>query len=416
MITKSSTLLLKYSETRFRTEYICKPLKTEDYVVQPIVDVSPPKWHLGHTTWFFETFLLKEYLTDYEVFNVDFNYLFNSYYESVGARVIRTDRGNITRPSVDEVMAYRAYVDQHMSLLLNSNLNQKEEELVVLGLQHEQQHQELLIYDIKYILGKNPLFPAYELAVPKSISDVKPMSWYDVEAGIYKVGFEGKGFSFDNEHGRHQVYLEQFVIADRLTTNGEYLDFMNDGGYTNFKYWLSDAWEWVSANAIQAPEHWHFQEGKWYQYNLKGGLQLVDINTPVTHISFYEADAYAKWKELRLPTEFEWEVACKMYGKIDDQSNLGDSNIFSPQQASVLNNQFFGDVWEWTASAYRPYPFYEAPEGAVGEYNGKFMINQMILRGGSCATPKNHIRVTYRNFFHPQLRWMFSGIRLAKHV
>ena len=414
MITDSISLLSKFKQVRLQTEKICRPLKPEDYVVQPIVDVSPPKWHLGHTTWFFETFILVPFLKDYSLFNHDYGYLFNSYYETVGARVIRTDRGNITRPGVQEVLAYRAYVDEHMEVLLKSETKSELNDLLQLGLQHEQQHQELLIYDIKYILGKNPLFPAYQNDIISHNSDFDTSKWLEVEGGNYSVGFDMEGFSFDNEHGLHQVYLHDYAITDRLVTNREYLEFINDCGYSNFRHWLADAWEWVNANNIKAPEHWHFQDGKWHQYKMNGGLQPVELNAPVTHISFFEADAFAKWKGLRLPTEFEWEVACKQFGNLATAQGFSDSGIFEPQSSS--DNQFYGEVWEWTASAYRPYPYYEAPEGAVGEYNGKFMVNQMVLRGGSCATPKDHIRATYRNFFHPHLRWMFSGLRLAKHL
>ena len=311
-------------------------------------------------------------------------------------------------------MAYRAYVDEHMEMFLNTETKSEVVDLLELGLQHEQQHQELLIYDIKYILGKNPLFPAYQDKIGKVNSDTKPLEWLNIEEGIYKVGFDKEGFSFDNEHGVHQVYLHEYAIADRLTTNKEYLEFIEDRGYSNFRHWLSDAWEWVKTNEIKAPEHWHFQEGQWHQYNLSGGLQPIDLNAPVTHISFYEADAFAKWKGLRLPTEFEWEVACLQHGNLDAANGFSDNGTLEPQASN--DNQFYGETWEWTASAYRPYPYYEAPEGAVGEYNGKFMVNQMVLRGGSCATPKDHIRATYRNFFHPHLRWMFSGLRLAKHL
>ena len=414
MIVDKTLLSARFLAIRKQTEMICSPLKTEDYVVQPIVDVSPPKWHLGHTTWFFETFILKDHNEGYQEFDPDFNYLFNSYYESVGSRVIRTDRGNITRPSVEEVMKYRAYVNEHMTSFLDNVYDNSLDELIELGLQHEQQHQELLIYDIKYILGKNPLFPAYGSRVEINYYKARDIRWLNVDEGIYEIGFEGDGFSFDNEHGRHKVFLNKYAVTDRLSTNGEYLEFIENGGYKNFRHWLSDGWTWVNENNIEAPEHWHNQDGKWYQYNLNGGLVPIELDCPVTHVSFYEADAFAKWKGLRLPTEEEWEVACNKFGKIDN-SNFSDQTYFQPLPSNS-NNQFYGDCWEWTASAYRPYPYYEAPEGAVGEYNGKFMINQMVLRGGSCATPKNHIRDTYRNFFHPHLRWMFSGIRLAKHL
>jgi ergothioneine biosynthesis protein EgtB len=416
MISALTHISERFLAVRRQTEKICKPLKPEDHVVQPIVDVSPPKWHLGHTTWFFETFILQPNLKGYKIFDPNYNFLFNSYYESVGARVIRTNRGNITRPGVDEVLQYRKYVDNHMSQFLEQTISDEIAALLELGIQHEQQHQELLIYDIKYILGKNPLFPSYEAQSTTLETTSRPMEWLSVEEGLYTIGHEGEKFSFDNEHGRHKVFLHEYAIADKLTTNAEYLEFMQDGGYGNFMPWLSEAWEWVKTNNINSPEHWHLVDGQWHQYCLKGGLLPLDLNAPVTHISFYEADAFAKWKGLRLPTEFEWEITAKMYGSLNDNCNFSDNGHYQPRTAVAGNNQFYGDVWEWTSSAYRPYPYYEAPEGAVGEYNGKFMINQMVLRGGSCATPKNHIRVTYRNFFNPHLRWMFSGLRLAKHL
>lgn len=414
-ITAERISLQHFIEVRKQSEKICQPLKTEDYVVQPIVDVSPPKWHLGHTTWFFETFVLVPHLEGYQVFDESFDYLFNSYYESVGARVIRTDRGNITRPSVEEVLHYRAHVDQHMESLLGNDLDEETVSLIELGLQHEQQHQELLIYDIKYILGHNPLFPAYGNLVEPDNAENTPMRWLGIKEGVYEIGFEGEGFHFDNERGRHKCYLEDFAISDRLVTNAEYLEFIEAGGYQDFRHWLSEAWEWVKTNEIKAPEYWYFIEGQWHNYQLNGGLIPLQMNAPVTHISFFEADAYAKWKGLRLPTEQEWEVACREYGNISAKSVFSDEGGFQTRRAG-LDNQLYGNAWEWTASAYRPYPYYDPPEGAVGEYNGKFMVNQMVLKGGSCATPQNHIRATYRNFFHPHLRWMFSGIRLAKYT
>ena len=397
----------RFLSVRNQTEKICQPLKNEDYVVQPIVDVSPPKWHLGHTTWFFETFILKEYLTGYKEFDQDYNYLFNSYYETVGARVVRTDRGNITRPGVD--------VNQHMKTFLESDYDEALNELIELGMQHEQQHQELLIYDIKYILGKNPLFPPYGLANDVTEFQVKPLEWLSMKEGVYEIGFRGEGFSFDNEHGRHRVFLEPYDIANRLVTNAEYLDFINAGGYKNFTHWLSEAWDWVKTNEISAPEHWYLVDGEWHQYELHGGLVPLKMNAPVTHVSFFEADAFAKWKGVRLPTEQEWEIACLHFAQLETEANFSNTSVYQPLNCETSSNQFYGDTWEWTASAYRPYPYYDPPEGAVGEYNGKFMVNQMVLRGGSCATPKDHIRPTYRNFFHPHLRWMFSGIRLAKN-
>lgn len=406
----------RYTHVRARTEQICSPLTPEDHVVQPIVDVSPPKWHLGHTTWFFETFILQPHCKGYALFDENYGFLFNSYYETVGARVIRTNRGNMTRPTVPEILAYRTYVDDKMEELLDGDLDSSILQLVELGLQHEQQHQELLFYDIKYILGNNPLFPSYSSASALSSKKTGAPGYLTLEEGVHTIGYQGNGFHFDNELGVHNVFIHQCALQDRLVTNAEYLEFIDDGGYQDFRFWLSEAWEWVKTHQVKAPYHWHLVEGTWSYYSLSGGLQKIDPAAPVTHVSFFEADAYAKWRGLRLPTEFEWEVACNQYGLISKDSNFMDSDQYSPTPKKDGNNQLYGDVWEWTASAYRPYPFYQAPEGAVGEYNGKFMVNQMVLKGGSCATPSDHIRSTYRNFFHPHLRWMFSGIRLAKNL
>lgn len=416
MIVEEVQLKLRYKEVRAKTEAICNPLSAEDYVVQPVEEVSPPKWHLGHTTWFFETFILAEYLPGYHIFHEQFSFLFNSYYESVGERVIRTNRGNITRPGIDEVLKYRAHVDEAMEKLLALEMSSEVQQLLELGLQHEQQHQELLLYDIKYILGHNPVFPAY-LDKPVSQSHKpKKAKFLPIEEGLYRIGHNKEGFCFDNELGVHQVFIHDCQIMDRLVTNGEYLEFIEDGGYQYFGHWLSDAWAWVNEYQIKAPEYWHNVEGQWMAYNLKGGLQPLDLHAPVTHISYYEANAYAKWKGMRLPTEFEWEVASWKYGAITAKTNFVESENFQPIAQQAENNQLYGDVWEWTESAYLPYPYYEAPAGAVGEYNGKFMVNQMVLRGGSCATQESHIRNTYRNFFHPHLRWMFSGLRLAQTI
>ncbi|PIB37522.1 hypothetical protein BFP72_10990 [Reichenbachiella sp. 5M10] len=408
----------KYLHVRAQSEKICTPLQVEDYVVQPVVDVSPPKWHLGHTTWFFEKMLLEAYLPNYQVYHPDYNFVFNSYYESIGKRVLRTNRGNLTRPSVDEVYQYRAYIDKQMSDYFDSKdcLSDEEIQVIEIGLQHEQQHQELLLYDIKYILGTNPLFPAYQ-PIPKLQLDVspKPLGFLEVPAGLYRIGHEQNGFSFDNEHGVHQVYLHAFNIADRLITNREYLEFIQDGGYQEFKYWYAEAWEWIQIEQKQAPFHWHLIEGQWYNYTLHGLLPITP-DEPVSHVSQFEASAFAKWKGMRLPTEFEWEAACQLHQPtIPASSNFVNQENFRPLPPTEGNYQFFGDLWEWTNSSYQPYPYYQEPSGALGEYNGKFMINQMVLRGGSYATPQDHIRPTYRNFFHPHLNWLFSGIRLAHH-
>ena len=397
---------------------LCQPLQKEDFVVQPIVDVSPPKWHLGHTTWFFEKMLLEVHAKDYQVFHPEYNYVFNSYYETIGKRVLRTDRGNLTRPTTEEVYQYRAYVDEQVLHFMDrlSELSPEISNILEIGLQHEQQHQELLTYDIKYILGNNPLFPTY---INKDIIDnttARPMRMLGIESGKYHIGHQADGFCFDNELGVHQVYLHDFEIADRLVTNGEYLEFIEAGGYQNFKYWYMEGWEWVKQNQEKSPMHWHQIDGGWWQYTFFG-LKKLNLEEPVTHISQFEAAAFATWKEMRLPTEFEWEVAARLYEQTPGKAaNFVENENFSTKAAGKDQLQFFGDAWEWTNSAYLPYPYYETAEGALGEYNGKFMINQMVLRGGSFGTPKDHIRVSYRNFFHPHLKWHFTGIRLAKHV
>ncbi|KRD12965.1 sulfatase maturase [Flavobacterium sp. Root901] len=384
----TESLLEQYKNIRAHSEEICRPLEIEDYVVQPIVDVSPPKWHLGHTTWFFETFILMPNFDGYKEYNSQYNFVFNSYYETVGARVVRTDRGNLSRPSVANVYSYRAYVDQQMEVFLQEgNLDEKLLSLLELGLNHEQQHQELLYYDIKYILGHNPLFPAYSTKAVFEKKEIQNSGFISMKEGVYEIGFEGEGFSFDNESARHKTYLEAYEISSTLVNNSDYLCFIEDGGYSDFRYWHSDGWEWVKQENARAPLYWHFIDEKWMNYTLNG-LQEIDPSAAVCHINFYEASAYAAWKGMRLPTEAEWEAA---------------SDFFD-----------WGERWEWTGSAYLPYPGYKKEPGAIGEYNGKFMINLMVLRGASDATPENHSRKTYRNFFHPRLQWQFGGIRLVK--
>lgn len=415
-ILATAELLKKYQEVRKQSEQICAPLQTEDYTVQPITDVSPPKWHLGHTTWFFENFVLISQLEDYKPFNLELNYFFNSYYESQGPRILRSNRGNMTRPGVEEVKAYRAHVDMHLQAFLQARtkLSKELHHLITVGLQHEQQHQELLITDIKYILGDNPLHPAYrtdEVPMPAG-SEVQFLNF---EEGLYEVGYQGEGFCWDNEQHPHKVYLHDFAIQSRLVTNGEYLEFMQAGGYDEHANWLMEGFEWAKSLESKSPQYWYEQDGEWHYYTMQG-LRPLDPNAPVTHVSYYEADAYARWKGLRLPTEFEWEVACQsLYSKIPQEGNFQETGIFMPTPAQGKNDyQFLGQAWEWTASAYLPYPGYPRFKGALGEYNGKFMVNQMVLRGGSCATPISHIRPTYRNFFHADKRWQFTGIRLAQ--
>jgi ergothioneine biosynthesis protein EgtB len=380
-------LLEKYRVVRAASESICRPLQKEDYVVQPIVDVSPPKWHLGHITWFWETFVLTPHQPGYLPCNPDYNYVFNSYYETIGARVVRTDRGNLRRPSVDEVYDYRRYVDGKMAALIDAGPDPALEQLIVLGLNHEQQHQELLYTDIKYILGHNPLFPAWSDRDIDEDPSSEGSGFLSMPAGVYEIGYQGDGFCFDNELARHKVWLDDFQIAAGLVSSGEYLEFMGSGGYKNFSYWHAEGWDWVKNEGTGAPLYWHFIDGEWHHYTM-AGLRPVDPEQPVCHINYYEAAAFAAWRGCRLPTEWEWEAASGRFG--------------------------WGKRWEWTESAYLPYPGFKKAAGAIGEYNGKFMVSQMVLRGASVATPAGHSRPTYRNFFHPPLRWQFTGIRLAK--
>jgi ergothioneine biosynthesis protein EgtB len=381
-------LIARYKEVRQRTEKICSYLQTEDYVVQPVVDVSPPKWHIGHVTWFFETFILKPYFMGYQEYNPDYNYVFNSYYETVGTRVIRTDRGNLSRPTVIEIYSYRKYVDEAMEGFLSGEVSDDVKELLILGFNHEEQHQELLMTDIKFILGHNPLFPAYNknYAAPH-IDEGGDDAFISMDEGIYEIGFTGDGFCFDNELNRHKVYLNAYQVSPKLVTNAEYLEFINSGGYHDFRHWHAEGWDWVKTNKVEAPLYWHLIDNEWHNYTYHG-LELLHLKEPVTHISYFEAYAYASWKGLRLPTEFEWEAA-----------------------ASKFN---WGCRWEWTESSYLPYPGFAKAPGAIGEYNGKFMVNQKVLRGASEVTPPGHSRATYRNFFQTNLRWQFTGIRLAK--
>jgi ergothioneine biosynthesis protein EgtB len=381
------TFLERYKTVRQRTEDICAPLETEDYVVQPVADVSPPKWHIGHTTWFFETFVLKSYVEGYEEFNSDYNYVFNSYYETVGARVIRTDRGNLSRPTVKDIFRYRKYVDNAMCELLSSNYNEDLNELLELGFNHEEQHQELLLTDIKYILGNNPLFPAYNSPVSEHHPINSTKEWVRFDEGIYEIGFNGQGFCFDNELGRHKVFIPEFSIASDMVSNRDYIEFIKAGGYQDFRHWHAEGFDWVKNSSVVAPMYWHLIDGEWMHYTFQG-LQPVNTDAILNHISFYEASAYASWKGMRLPTEFEWEVAS--------------------------NKITWGSRWEWTESAYLPYPGFKKAPGAIGEYNGKFMVNQKVLRGSSEVTSPGHSRTSYRNFFHPHLRWQYTGIRLAQ--
>ena len=411
-----------YTAVRDQSLMLCRPLQHADYELQAAEFTSPAKWHLAHTSWFFETFLLKSNLPHYREFHPRFGHLFNSYYNGIGQPYQRSQRGLLSRPTLEEVLEYRHYVDQHMQQLLG---REDLRPLIELGLNHEQQHQELMLTDLQYCWSFNPLCPVYNPATVSPCADAggQVNQWLDFDGGIYKFGHKPHhGFAFDNEGPQHEALVQDFALAKRLITNREYLEFMADAGYQNPEFWLSDGWAWVQQQQIRAPLYWQPSEesdgvGGYASFSLNGFAPLVP-DAPVTHVSFYEADAYARWAGARLPSEFEWEVSARQtdWGI----GNFVDSRYYRPQAVSDLTpthanglQQQFGDCWEWTASPYQPYPGYQPAAGAVGEYNGKFMCNQMVLRGGSCATPAGHIRPTYRNFFYPHERWQFTGIRLA---
>lgn len=407
--------LRRYAEVRRLSEQICAPLAIEDYVIQTMPDASPPKWNLAHTAWFFETFLLRQFQRNYQEFHPQFGYLFNSYYEAVGDRHPRPRRGLLSRPTVDEVLQYRHYVDDAMQGLIESaeeTVWAAAEPLIELGLNHEQQHQELMLSDLKHILAENPLKPVYQDELLAAAVETAPLVWHNFPGGVVDIGWDGSGFAFDNEGPRHKTYAEPFRLASRLVTNEEYQAFIDDGGYQQARYWLSAGWAIVQEQGWQAPLYWQRVDHSWHHFTL-AGMQPVASSDPVCHVSYYEADAFATWSGKRLATEAEWEQAA---GASDLDGNILDSvGACAPKPASAGTGiqQMFGDVWEWTSSPYSAYPGYSPVAGAVGEYNGKFMCNQFVLRGGSCATPVGHVRPTYRNFFPPEARWQFSGIRLA---
>jgi len=398
----------RYKTVRAATTTLSAPLAAEDMAVQPMPDASPTKWHLAHTTWFFETFILKG-TPGYRPFHPQFEYLFNSYYNTLGPQWYRPHRGLLTRPPVAEILEYRAHVDAGMARLLDSGGSAFPATVVELGLNHEQQHQELMLTDVKYLLSQNPLRPTYrEDARVTQARTVSTVGWIDGTPGIQAIGYDGSGFAFDNEYPRHDELIRPFRIANRLVTNAEYLAFMADGGYRRPELWLSDGWGAVRDRGWEAPLYWAEQEGAWWSYTLTGFRPVEDAE-PVCHVSYYEADAYARWRGARLPTEAEWEVSAR---ERPVAGNFVESGRFHPIAGDGAT-QLFGDVWEWTGSPYLAYPGYRPVEGALGEYNAKFMCNQFVLRGGSCATPGSHIRPTYRNFFPPDARWQFSGIRLT---
>jgi ergothioneine biosynthesis protein EgtB len=376
----------RFLRIRQISEQLCKPLLIEDYSLQASEFVSPPKWHLAHTTWFWEEFVLTKYAENYVLYDEDFHFLFNSYYNNVGKRILRPARGLMSRPSVAAVYNYRKYVTNAMVAFLNTNPKKEILAIIELGINHEEQHQELLVYDIKYILGNQTTFPVYQDSFKTKV-ETQAADFIKINAGLYEIGHQEQGFCFDNELESHKVYVNDFEISNTLVTNQEYLDFILAGGYKNFNFWHDDGWSWINSNKIEAPLYWYKIDNEWWNYTLNG-LEKVVPDLPVMHISFYEAFAYSEWKGCRLPIEFEWEIA---------------SDKFQ-----------WGQLWEWTNSAYLAYPGFSKSPGALGEYNGKFMVNQMILRGGSVATPEGHSRKTYRNFFPPDMRWQFSGLRLAK--
>ncbi|KGK31623.1 ergothioneine biosynthesis protein EgtB [Cellulophaga sp. E6(2014)] len=380
-------LIHQFEKTRAHSVALCTPLAPEDYNAQPVAFASPPKWHLAHITWFFEEMILKKYDENYVIFNKDFSYLFNSYYQTVGERAARSLRGAMTRPLIEEIYSYRTYVDQHIVALLKSKLSLEIETLVTLGIQHEQQHQELLLTDLKHTFSFNPLHPVYHEKFNLVQDTNKEEGWLAMPEGIYEIGHQGDGFCFDNEQGRHKVFLHDYQLSKGLVTNGDFIAFIVAGGYQEFKYWLDEGWSWVQEEKITAPLYWIQKNGTWFYYTL-AGLKPVDVDAILSHVSFYEAQAFATFKNMRLPTEFEWEAASEKFN--------------------------WGKRWEWTYSAYLPYPNFKIADGAVGEYNGKFMVNTMVLRGSSVATSEGHERNTYRNFFHPKYRWQYTGIRLAK--
>ncbi len=418
-IPDSAAMAERYQRVRSFSEKLCETLVPEDYVIQTMPDVSPTKWHLAHMSWFFETFILKEFRPDYETYHPDFAYLFNSYYVAAGERHCRPKRGLVSRPTVEDTFKYRAYVDRHMIELLESADTEMRENiapLLEIGLNHEQQHQELIQMDIKHVLTENPLRPVYRDRKDPGVTGTAPLTWKAFDEGVYWFGHDGDGFSFDNEGPQHRQFIESFELASRLVTCGEFLEFMQDGGYERPDLWLSEGWAKVENEGWEAPFYWENHDGKWMLMTL-AGMRPVEENEPVCHVNYFEADAFARWAGARLPTEFEWELAAR---DVEIEGNFVEDGyhhpIPAPHDSGGELTQMFGDAWEWTRSSYAPYPGYYPVEGALGEYNGKFMSNQYVLRGGSCATPRDHIRSTYRNFFPSDACWQFSGIRLAREV
>ena len=411
MATHGADLAAHYQTVRDASTALADPLSPEDCTAQSMPDASPTKWHLAHVSWFFETFVLEPGLPGYAVVDPSYRFLFNSYYNTVGDQYARPERGLVTRPGIDEVRDYRRHVDAAMARLLSGAVPPERCAVIELGLHHEQQHQELMITDLKHLFSKNPLCPVYRERVGGPGDPVPELEWQGVAGGLHEIGHAGPDFAFDNEGPRHKVHLEDFELAQRLVTNAEYQEFVDDGGYAEPEHWLSDGWSVVQERGWQEPSYW-LEDG---EVQTLAGRETRDPNAPVTHLSAYEADAFARWAGARLPTEAEWEVVAATRPV---KGNFVETQRFHPRALEDEGDdgvlQLFGDVWEWTSSAYSPYPGYHPPDGALGEYNGKFMANQLVLRGGSCATPNAHIRPTYRNFFYPDARWQFSGLRLAR--
>lgn len=406
----------RYANVRARTLELTRPLNAEDQLLQSMPDVSPTKWHLAHTTWFFETFILAEHVSGYTPFDPAFGYLFNSYYEAAGPRHPRPERGLISRPTLDEVHAYRGHIDTAMTALIGSagqSTWRALAPLIELGLNHEQQHQELILMDIKHVLAQNPLSPAYHKVIAPS-AEAAPLSWSEYPGGIYEIGHEGAGFAYDNEGPRHKVWLEPFKLADRLVTNSEYAAFIADGGYTRAEFWLSDGWTLINQEQWRAPFYWRGEPGAWREFTLSGERAL-DKHQPVLHLSYFEADAYAHWAGKRLPREAEWEIAA-VQASLEHERTVESASLHPQAARQTALAQMFGAAWQWTQSAYSAYPRYRPPAGAIGEYNGKFMCGQFVLRGSAAITPAGHSRITYRNFFPPSARWAFSGLRLADDI
>jgi ergothioneine biosynthesis protein EgtB len=406
--------IARFDSVRTRTESLCAPLQNEDYCIQAMADVSPPKWHLAHTTWFFEQFVLMPFAPAYKEFHPAFAHLFNSYYETAGTFFPRPQRGMLSRPTVEEVYRYRAHVDAAMQELLAHPPEHHAADILQrtqLGTEHEIQHQELLLMDTCYNFSINPLMPAYHKVVDTFAASTPPMGWQEFGGGVLEIGHDGNGFSYDNERPRHQVLLRDYRLATRLVTNEEYLDFIEDDGYRRVDLWLSDGWRTINERQWHAPLYWYREDGDWHHFDLSGAHKLR-MHEPVSHLSYYEAHAYARWAGKRLPTEAEWEHAAS---NAPIEGNFLDNGYLIPQTAQQAGMaQLYGDLWEWTQSAYSPYPGFRPLPGTLGEYNGKFMCDQLVLRGGCCITPQDHVRASYRNFFHAADRWMYSGLRLAE--